>query len=266
MGWSIHHPIGLIYYAPQHCYLGYTLVTTTGGDHATLIDMEGRICHRWYFSEGIQHAYLLPNGNLLARMRPSKDVEGMQGFGGSSAGLFELDWDGNLVWEYRDPMLHHDFVRMSNGNTLTLIWEKLSTELTSQVRGGYTSDEDPEQMYGDFGLVNGAVGILNMVLIDGTRYTVSKFVSEDGANAASVRRAALVLQSLVGGLLVGAYVLLAPTIAQFFHRPELVQAFRVSALIPLCYTFYAVFRGYLNGLRSFGREALLDVTFSTLKP
>ena len=71
MGWFIHHPIGLIYYAPQHCYLGYTLVTTTGGNHATLIDMEGRVCHRWCPEKGIPHAFLLPNGNLLCRMEPS---------------------------------------------------------------------------------------------------------------------------------------------------------------------------------------------------
>ncbi len=149
MGWSIHHPIGLIYYAPQHCYLGYTLVTTTGGNHATLIDMEGRVCHRWYSEKGIPHAFLLPNGNLLCRMKPPADVEGMQGFGGSSAGLFELDWDGNVLWEYNEPLLHHDFVRLPNGNTLTFVWQKLSAELTSQVRGGYTTDEDPEQMFGD---------------------------------------------------------------------------------------------------------------------
>ena len=47
MGWSTHHPVGLIHYAPQHSYRGYTLFATNrGGFHANLIDMEGRICHR----------------------------------------------------------------------------------------------------------------------------------------------------------------------------------------------------------------------------
>ena len=122
-------------------------------------------------------------------------------------------------------------------------------------------------MYGDFGVVNSAVSVLNMILIDGIRYTVSKFVSEDDSNAGAVRKAALVLQAAVGGALVLAYLLAARPLAEgFFHRPELTSAFRLSAIIPACYTFYAVFRGYLNGRRLFGREAILDVSFSTLKP
>ena len=77
----------------------------------------------------------------------------------------------------------------------------------------------------------------------------------------------MALQALVGGVLVLAYLLLARPLAEgFFHRPELTDAFRLSAIIPACYTFYAVFRGYLNGRRLFGREAILDVSFSTIKP
>lgn len=121
-------------------------------------------------------------------------------------------------------------------------------------------------LYGDFGFVNMAVSVLNMLLIDGTRYTVSQFVARDEHNAAAVRRTALALQAVVGGTLTAAYFLSAPLIAAAFNRPELVAAFRVSALIPLSYTFYAVFRGYLNGLRRFRREAALDVSFSTIKP
>lgn len=44
MGWSKHHAMGLIHYDPQHCYPGYTLFTNnSGGFHAYLIDMQGRI-------------------------------------------------------------------------------------------------------------------------------------------------------------------------------------------------------------------------------
>jgi len=121
-------------------------------------------------------------------------------------------------------------------------------------------------LYGDFGFVNMAVSVLNMILIDGTRYTVSQFVARDDSNAAAVRRTAMLLQALVGGLLTLGYLLAAPLLADFFNRPELVNAFRLSAIIPLCYTFYAVCRGYLNGLRRFFAEAAFDVSFSTLKP
>ena len=45
MGRAHHHPVGLIYYEPQACYRGYTLFGADNG--GLLIDMEGRICHRW---------------------------------------------------------------------------------------------------------------------------------------------------------------------------------------------------------------------------
>ena len=95
MGWSVHHPIGLLHYAPQHSMRGYTLLANVGGEHATLIDMEGRICHRWHSERGIPHGYLLPNGNLLCRMKPPPDVEGVAGFGGSSPA--SSSWTGTAT-------------------------------------------------------------------------------------------------------------------------------------------------------------------------
>ncbi len=149
MGWSTHHPVGLIYSAPQHCYRGYTLVITTRGNyHANLIDMEGRVCHRWHSPEGINYGYLLPNGHLLLRTG-SPQAGASATMGASAAGILELDWESNVVWECRLPMLHHDFERLPNGNTLVLLWEPISAELTSEVRGGFRTDDDPEQMLGD---------------------------------------------------------------------------------------------------------------------
>ncbi len=118
MGWSTHHPVGLIYSAPQQCYRGYTLVITTRGNyHANLIDMEGLVCHRWYSPEGINYGYLLPNGHLLLRTGPQQTGTS-PALGASAAGILELDWESNVVWECRLPMLHHDFQRLPNGNTL----------------------------------------------------------------------------------------------------------------------------------------------------
>ncbi len=149
MGWSVHHPQGVIYYAAQQCYRGYTLFANVWGDHASLIDMEGRICHRWHSEEGIDYAYLLPNGNLLLRTHAPQDPGIVGRLGGSSEALLELDWEGRVVWEYRNPRLHHDFERLPNGNTLVLLWEPIPAELTAQVRGGYRSDDNPAQMLGD---------------------------------------------------------------------------------------------------------------------
>lgn len=149
MGWSLHHPHGLIYYAPGHCYRGYTLYSNLRGYDANLIDMEGRFCHRWHSDEGISYAYLLANGNLLASTGAPGDPAGTGGLGGSYGALLELDWESNVVWEYRNPLLHHDFERLSNGNTLLLMWEPMSAELTTRVPGGFRTDDDPAEIFGD---------------------------------------------------------------------------------------------------------------------
>jgi len=150
MGWSSHHAVGLIHYSPQHCYRGYTLSTNTrGSNYADLIDMEGRMCHRWHSDEGIGYAHLLPYGNLLIRTSPPADAGGAEKIGGSSTAILELDWDGNVVWEYRNPMVHHDYERLPNGNTLVLLFENLSPEMTASIRGGAPGDSDPESMFGD---------------------------------------------------------------------------------------------------------------------
>ena len=149
MGRGAHQRVGLIYCSPSLSSEGYTLVTTNGGDHATLVDLEGRVCHRWQCHEGINYAYLLPNGNLLCRILPSQDVDIVNGLAGSSPALIELDWDSEVVWEYRNPMLHHDFERLPNGHTLVLLWEPLTPELSRQVRGGMRSEQDPDHVLED---------------------------------------------------------------------------------------------------------------------
>ena len=143
MGWSIHHPVGLIYYSPMLSHKGYTLVSSNTANFAVLVDMEGRICHRWEYHGGIAYGKVLLNGNLLIRTSPDPDYEETRGLGGGSASLVELDWDSVKVWEYNDPALHHDYERLMNGNTIYLRWEPMRADLSAQVRGGYRTPEDP---------------------------------------------------------------------------------------------------------------------------
>ncbi len=149
MGWSIHHPVGLIYHSPVFSYKGYTLVSSNTADFAVLVDMEGRVCHRWDYHGGIAYGKLLLNGNLLIRTAPDPDYEETRGLGGGSASIVELDWDSVKVWEYDDPALHHDYQRLLNGNTIYLRWEPMPADLSVRVRGGNRTPEDPILMLGD---------------------------------------------------------------------------------------------------------------------
>ena len=159
MGWSNNHPNGLIHYEPRDAYRGYTLITNVSGHDSRLIDMEGRVCHAWHSDEGIGYAYLLPNGHLLLRTGPaaeevsflSRPEAQLLPIGGRTVAgaILELDWDSNVVWEYRYPLLHHDFERLPNGNTLVLTWEMMPDELTRQVKGGHQSEHGGDGMLGD---------------------------------------------------------------------------------------------------------------------
>ena len=102
----------------EKAYRGYTLFAPMQGKWVYLIDLLGRVVHRWDlgYRPG-DYAYLLPNGNLLAGGRTAK---GPVTFGGHSGIVMELDWEGNIIWEYEDGTLHHDFCRMENGNTMLL--------------------------------------------------------------------------------------------------------------------------------------------------
>ena len=141
MGWS-NRPTGLTYHEPTRVYSGYTLFSPNGGDDAYLIDMEGRFVHRWHWDQGISYGYLLPNGNLLFRDRG--EFRGMP----AASGVQELSWEGNLVWEYRNPLLRrHD--RLASGNNLLLLYEEISPELTRRVQGGFANPGDPDRMLGD---------------------------------------------------------------------------------------------------------------------
>ena len=133
--------MGLTRYHKAGAYRGYTLFSPNGGDDAYLVDMEGNFVHHWRYPGGIAYGFLLDNGNLLFR-----------DLGSSPPGadhIREIDWDSKLVWEHYDPSLRRHN-RLPNGNNLFLLQrDRISAEMTSRVRGGFTAANDPEQMYGD---------------------------------------------------------------------------------------------------------------------
>ncbi len=127
---------------------GFTLYSPLWRPVAYLLNMEGKVVHSWALA-GPPGGYvrLLPNGNLLAATATD---DGPPLKGGAKGGLIrELDWDGNVVWEYRDPWQHHDFRRLSNGNLLYAAWEPMPEAAASRVRGGVPDSEGPDGMFSD---------------------------------------------------------------------------------------------------------------------
>ena len=131
---------GLTYYSPSKAYNGYTLFTPLGGGSGVwLINMEGRFVHHWEMDfDPACYGTLLPDGHLLyAAKLPDAPFE----FGGMGGKLIEMDWDGNVVWEYKDAYMHHDFKRLPNGNTMVLRWVKTPDDIAARVKGGVPGTE-----------------------------------------------------------------------------------------------------------------------------
>ena len=65
--------LGLNLHKPEKAYQGYTLISPMEGTNTYLMDMQGRIVHRWNlpYRPG-DYGYLLDNGNLLIAGRTEK--------------------------------------------------------------------------------------------------------------------------------------------------------------------------------------------------
>lgn len=152
MKWSVNQRTGLTHYRPAGSFKGYTLFAPDESDSAYLLDMDGRVVHRWHLPGArILLPQLLPNGALLVLGKdastpiperlpfdqpPQPFAERVHLLGGNAGHLWELDWDGRIVWEYSNPAIHHDAVRLENGHTIVAESVELPTDLAKAVRGG----------------------------------------------------------------------------------------------------------------------------------
>lgn len=115
----------LSYTTATNSFNGLSLISPMGSQYAYLIDDTGANIHQWQsdYSPGLS-AYLLEDGNLL---RTGADNTGSFSVGGKGGYIEEMDWDGNVLWQFQysdtDKSLHHDIERLPNGNTLALSWE-----------------------------------------------------------------------------------------------------------------------------------------------
>ena len=110
-------PAGLLLNEPGAAP-GYTLFSVASTKNIYLLDPLGRVAHEWHLQDkprgkAISHANLLDNGSLLAI---------------AMGGVAEIDPRGNVLWNYDIRPLHHDFLKMPNGNVLLLLLARKTRE------------------------------------------------------------------------------------------------------------------------------------------
>jgi O-antigen/teichoic acid export membrane protein len=119
--------------------------------------------------------------------------------------------------------------------------------------------------FGRFGVVNNVISTVNNTIVQATVQSVAKFTAEDDSRIDAVKRAGLIMQSVLGTAVGLAFLLAAPIIAAFANAPSYAGWFRLVAAIPFLYAFYTVFVGSANGQRRFRLQASFDVGFSASK-
>ena len=142
--------VGLRAYDPSAAFDGFTLFKPLGPASRTvyLVDMQGTVVHTWDMPYPGAYGFLTERGTLFYNgtiPNPAYPGRVLQ------AGVaLEADWDGNILWEVRNPDHHHDGIRLRNGNVLLDCYDVLPADLAARVQGGVSGTERPWGMDGDY--------------------------------------------------------------------------------------------------------------------
>jgi stage V sporulation protein B len=104
----------------------------------------------------------------------------------------------------------------------------------------------------------------NVVVSSGTQ-GVSRVVASAKGREDEAFRVALRVHVPLAIVVAGAMAAAAPLYATFERAQDVIVPLLVLAGVALLYGLYAPAIGYLNGRNRFGRQALLDVTFASLR-
>ncbi|HEX8923678.1 MAG TPA: flippase [Patescibacteria group bacterium] len=119
--------------------------------------------------------------------------------------------------------------------------------------------------YGTFGVVQSLWNAANLILTSGLPQAVTKYIAQDDSHSDSILRAGLIVQLLSSLSMTLGFFVLAPYISSLLHDQSLTPYIRLSSLIFLPYSLYALFFAYYSGLHQFGRQTYLNIFYSVAK-
>lgn len=113
----------------------------------------------------------------------------------------------------------------------------------------------PER-YGEFGVIMSLLAVLEVFLVRGLRETVTKYTAEFPDKSQAIKRQALRIEIIFGGVLFLLFLSAAKPIARAFHNINLAPSLRISAFIIPFIALYSVYIGTLSGKMMFGKRAI----------
>lgn len=112
-----------------------------GKGEVVLLDHDGAVLNTWKFNRIPFHAYLQPDGTLYVIHNKTDDEKINSPANRPLPLLQRVDWKGKILWEYYNPLMHHDFEILPDGNVAVLTWRKMKAEISQLVRGGRGSKQ-----------------------------------------------------------------------------------------------------------------------------
>ncbi len=114
-----------VLYDSEKTYDGLTLFAMNQGMFIYLINMQGEVVHTWNVGTTMPFGKLQEDGTLVYIANSTAQPNQIET---THALIREVDWDNNILWEYKNEFIHHDFSKMPNGNILAIMWEQISDD------------------------------------------------------------------------------------------------------------------------------------------
>jgi stage V sporulation protein B len=120
--------------------------------------------------------------------------------------------------------------------------------------------------YGIIGIILSVTGVLRILVMNGVRQAVSRLTATNSVAAAGdIRRKALQAQAVFVILVTLAYLGSVDLLSQWLGDSTLAPYLRIASLfIPLA-GFYVIYISSLNGLRAFGKQALVIILYNVVR-
>jgi len=119
--------------------------------------------------------------------------------------------------------------------------------------------------YGVFGVVVTLMTVLNVVQSAGVPQAVARYAAEQEEHSNPVLRSGLILQVVIAVALSLPFLVAAEPLAALLADPSIAPYLRATSLVFVPHGLLTLYLGYYNGLRLYGRHALMMAVYSVGK-
>jgi len=119
--------------------------------------------------------------------------------------------------------------------------------------------------YGLYAVVISLMTMVNLILSTGIPQAVSKYVAQGDGNELHVKRTAQNMQLTFSLIMFIAYYSFADQLATMLNDPGMAPYLKLSSFIVPAYALQALYIGYFNGLKEYGKQSLMLILYSVFK-